>query len=547
MNEEQKEFINELLKDSNINHGIKKSKVSKSKVNPYHLDLETNYKYKGKPAIYNKLFDFIRPTTNKGKDLVKKILEEILVKNTYNEFLNWKETNNYYTKENFYTKKLFNVVMKLIEENEPNKYYDVFRNQILDRSLTIDDLKTPKNNDKSSTIDEDKSLKNDDKPFNPDEEILIENDEKSLTADDDKSNKSEDKLVLKIDKLRAKADESLKKIDQLEQIQSLNDEIEKNKNNLEATKKEQELLKNNTSDISEDKLDTEDVENTNSKPESIPETPVKPIISTTPDLSYKEQELFKNIELALSYKYNKEYQDNNVLEFEGKNGKIYKHEKPYKKFKALLHQKIADYIEELHFKYGHKPSEFIKLKQEIIDKINERYFGEDNEYGFRVYNKDANNRAFEIKDLEDSKLKRRAEKNYVNQNAPNKYVFFKYSMKDIYDIIEEYFEINLSVHSKSLIESIVSSSVDKYIDNADKLGQISYNTIAHGIKNDVIKLIEKYINSKRNIHIKMKFEFDSDSRSKLMEIINREIDRNKNDFKQKSKNILSFIDHLKFF
>ena len=88
MNEEQKEFINELLKDSNINHGRQKSKVSKSKVNPYHLDLKTNYKYKGKPAIYNKLFDFIRPTTNKGKELVKKILEEILVKNTYNEFLN---------------------------------------------------------------------------------------------------------------------------------------------------------------------------------------------------------------------------------------------------------------------------------------------------------------------------------------------------------------------------------------------------------------------------------------------------------------------------
>lgn len=486
MNEEQKEFINELLKDSNIKHGKQKSKVSKSKVNPYHLDLETNYKYKGKPAIYNKLFDFIRPTTIKGKDLVKKILEEILVKNTYNEFLNWKETNNYYTKENFYTKKLFNVVMKLIEENEPNKYYDVFRNQILDKSLTIDDLKTPKNNDKSSTIDEDKS-------FNPDEEILIENTEKSLTIDEDKS------------------------------------------------------LKNNTPDNSENKLDTEDVENTNSKSESIPETPVETIKSTPPDLSYKEQELFKNIELALSYKNNKEYQDNNVLEFEGKNGKIYKHEKPYKKFKALLHQKIADYIEELHFKYGHKSSEFRKLKQEIIDKINERYFGENNEYGFRVYNKDANNQSFEIKDLEDSKLKRRAEKNYVNQNAPNKYVFFKYSMKDIYDIIEEYFEINLSVNSKSLIESIVSSSVDKYIDNADKLGQISYNTIAHGIKGDVIKLIEKYINSKRNIHIKMKFEFDSDSRIKLMEIINKEIDRNKNDFKQKSKNILSFIDHLKFF
>ena len=531
--------------------------------------------------------------------------------------------------------------MKLIEENEPNKYYDVFSNQILDRSLTIDDLKTPKNDDKSSTIDEDKSLKNEEKLFKPDEEILIENDDKSSTIDEDKSN---DKLALKIDKLKEESFKLLHKIsiindkikydmpeyklalNRLEnesfklthkiiglnprhescnylildselQINSLRMRFHELKNDLEHQQKEldkrndkykklieladyeinrskklnedklalkidklkeesnKDVEKSSTidEDKSKDKLDIDDVktetelENTNFKPESIPETPVKTIISTPPDLSAKEQELFKNIELALSYKNNKEYQDNNALEFESKSGKIYKPEKPYKKFKALIHQKIADYLEELHFKYGHKSSEFRKLKQDIIDKINEKYFGENNECGFRVYNKDADNKSFEIKDLKDSKLKRRADKNYVNQNTPNKYVFFKYSMKDIYDIIEEYFEINLSVHSKSLIESIVSSSIDKYIDNANKLGQISYNTIAHGIKNDVIKLIEKYINSKRNIHIKMKFEFDSDSRIKLMEIINKEIDRNKNDFKQKSKNIISFIDHLKFF
>ena len=73
MNEEQKEFINELLKDSNINHGKQKSKVD-----TYHLDLETNYKYNGKPAVYNNLFNFIKPTTNNGKEIVKKILEEII-------------------------------------------------------------------------------------------------------------------------------------------------------------------------------------------------------------------------------------------------------------------------------------------------------------------------------------------------------------------------------------------------------------------------------------------------------------------------------------
>ena len=141
----------------------------------------------------------------------------------------------------------------------------------------------------------------------------------------------------------------------------------------------------------------------------------------------------------------------------------------------------------------------------------------------------------------------------MNQNTPNKDVFFKYSMKDVYDIIEEYLSIKLSVHSKSLIESIVSSSVDRYVKNAEKLGQVSYVTVAHGLrsgskaKGDVIKLIEKYINSKRNIHIKMKFVFDSDSRSKLMEIISGEISINQNDYGQKSKNIMSFIDHLKFF
>ena len=68
--------------------------------------------------------------------------------------------------------------------------------------------------------------------------------------------------------------------------------------------------------------------------------------------------------------------------------------------------------------------EFRKLKQEIINKINERYFGDNNEYGFKVYNKKSNKGAIEIKDLEDSKQKRRVKKNYVNQNAPNKFSFF---------------------------------------------------------------------------------------------------------------------------
>lgn len=516
MNEEQKEFINKLLKDGNINqeHGKKSNAKNNDKRNTIRVyqDVPTDFTYEGKPANFIELYNHIKPSANRSKNWTKLILLEILRDRKYDAFNRW--TGEVQNRKNSYAPKLYEVVKKLVEENEPHKRYNEENKHIEEIPLTINELETPKNDDKSPSIDDDKSLKNEEKPFKPDEEILIENTEKSLTIDEDKS------------------------------------------------------LKNTTSDKSEDKLDIEDVktetetelENTNSKSESIPETlvepvePVETIISTTPDLSTKEQELFKNIELALSYKYNKEYQDNNVLEFKNKTGK---------KLKALVHQQIADYIEELHNKYGYNSSEFRKLKQETIDKINGRYFGENNEYGFKVYNKNTNSKSFEIKDLEDSKQKRRVKKNYVNQNAVNKFSFFVYNMKDIYSIIEEYLDINLSIHSKTLIESIIRTSVDKYVKNANKTGQISYHTISHGayatgaslhgIINDeampadaIINLIEKYINSKRNIHIKSKFEFDSDSRSKLMEIINKEINRNKNDFKQKSKNIISFIDHLKF-
>ena len=519
MNEEQKEFINELLKDANINqkqqnctgadHGRKRN------TNRVYQDVPTDFTYNGKPANFIELYNHIKPSSDRSKKWTKLILSEILRGRKYDAFNKW--TGEVPIRNNTYVPRLYEVVKKLVEENEPHKRYNEENRHIEEIPLTINDLETPKNDDKLSSIDEDKSSKNDEKPFKPDEEILIENEappadaEKSSTIDENKSlkNTTSDKTDDKLDIEEAMPDKSVK------------------------TETETEL------------------ENTNSKSESIPETlvePVETIISTTPDLSAKEQELFKNIELALSYKYNKEYQDNNVLEFKNKTGKIYEPEKPAKKLKALVHQKIADYIEELHNKYGYNLSEFRKLKQETIDKINKRYFGENNEYGFKVYNKNTNSKSFEIKDLEDSKQKRRVKKNYVNQNAVNKFSFFVYNMKDIYSIIEEYLEINLSIHSKTLIESIIRTSVDKYVKNANKTGQISYHTISHGTYDteSIINLIEKYINSKRNIHIKSKFEFDSDSRSKLIEIINKEINRNKNDFKQKSKNIISFIDHLKF-
>ena len=61
--------------------------------------------------------------------------------------------------------------MKLIEENEPNKYYDEKEHKIKVKPLTIDDLETSKNDDKSTTIDEDKSLKNDEQIIFIDDDV----------------------------------------------------------------------------------------------------------------------------------------------------------------------------------------------------------------------------------------------------------------------------------------------------------------------------------------------------------------------------------------
>ena len=522
MNEEQKEFINKLLKDSNTNtntntnHGLIVNDIDMGKRAQITIK-ETNLKDLDYKTIVH---DYISPSNSKTKNKVLDILLDIKENNDFTQYNNWVKENEKRGSFNKphnpnYTNRLVDVVRWIINYNDLNKIMTgcIVSDKIVlkEKPLTTDDLKTTKNEDNSSTIDEaspakaDKSSKNDEKSFKPDEEILIENEEKSTEPEEEKSSKNE---------------ENLEELDDKKLI------------NNEASATERQQAKPGP-DKSE---------------ETVPEASTPIFIPH--DLPNKEQELFKNIELALSYKNNKEYQDNNVLEFKGVNGKKYEPEKPSEKLKALVHQQIAKYMEYLKSKeISLSIDEFRKLKQEIIDKINERYFGDNNEYGFKVYNKKTNSKSFELKDLEDSKQKRRVKKNYVNQNAPNKFSFFVYNMKDIYSIIEEYFEISLSIHSKTLIESIVRTSVDKYVRIADKSGQISYHTIPHGIteaKEDVVKLIEKYINSKRNIHIKSKFEFDSDSRSKLMEIINKEISRNKNDFKQKSKNIISFIDHLKF-
>ena len=522
MNEEQKAFIDNLVKN-NSDHGLRfGSKKPVKTVN-----------YKGEEKTVDDLMEIVNPKNSlnrKTVNEVRTILTLIVNDDRYDYYNAWikrKGMKSSVSKENTYSNRLFNIVKDLIEGDETKLLQDDYS--------VAHKVKTDRNNDKyrlekSSNIE-----------TNENDQYFDETNDINLNEIDEKSDKPNDEKTI-------------------ENNQNLPDELSLN-NERSFTDKplddKSSSDNDNDNDNEEEKIKFESAPVLKNKDKTADIIPKSPIIEKGEKKEPNEKQLFKNIELALSYKNNKEYQDNNVLEFKGKNGKIYKPDEPYKKLKALVHQKIADYIEELYNKFGYNSSEFRRLKQEIIDKINRRYFGKNNEYGFSVNNR-GTERAFEIKYLEGPKQKRRADKNYVNQNTPNKDVFFKYSMKDVYDIIEEYlsiklsYSIKLSVHSKSLIESIVSSSVDRYVKNAEKLGQVSYHTIAHGfdrtedLSAGVIKLIEKYINSKRNIHIKMKFEFDSDSRSKLMEIINREISINQNDNGQKSKNIMSFIDSLKF-
>ena len=540
MNEEQKEFINELLKDSNQEHGLRLGN------NP-----DKTIMINGENKTLDDLIKIVKSNSKLKKEnnrLISEILKEIVNDDRYDKYNMWiKRTgvkSNVDKPTDNYAKRLVSLIKDLTKDDETKSFNEddykvlyVFR-----QDKFGDKYRT----EKSSNID-----------LNEDDQYMDETNDINLNEIDEKYTKSNDEKSIKNDQISPNElsinETSSTEIETSEKSAKAEDNsIKSNKNNKDkASADEVSIDKSVKSEVKENLNNSVPIIKTKATPAKAANNnkdliPKSPIVNKSDfSLDDKEKQLFKNIELALSYKNNKEYQDNNVLEFKGVNGKKYEFEKPSEKLKALVHQQIADYMK--YLKKIQNKDEFRKLKQEIINKINERYFGDNNEYGFRVYNKKSNTGAIEMKDLEDSKQKRRVKKNYVNQNAPNKFSFFVYNMKDIYSIIEEYFEISLSIHSKTLIESIVRTSVDKYIRIANKSGQISYHTISHGIKNDVIKLIEKYINSKRNIHIKMKFEFDSDSRSKLMEIINKEINRNKNDFKQKSKNIISFIDHLKFF
>ena len=209
------------------------------------------------------------------------------------------------------------------------------------------------------------------------------------------------------------------------------------------------------------------------------------------------------------------------------------------KFKQQLRKQV-EWLIGLARQFAGSNDQYQEKRKQIIQMVNDRYFNGNSEHKFKLY---PTARGFRMIDTEASKLKRRVEKGYMNQNAPNKDVFFTYRMEDIYSIIEDYFNIKLSVPIKESIESIVRSNVDEYMKNASESGQVATATIAHG--RDVVTLIEQYINNKRNIHIKIPFRFRMESRSSLNELINREIRRYRNDSKQSSKSILSFINNFR--
>ena len=546
MNEEQKAFIDNLVKN-NIDH---RDMSRDSDAEGLRVPLPVhglrfgskkpvkNVNYKGEEKTVDDLMEIVNPKNNLKSEIVnevRRILTLIVNDDRYDYYNTWikrKGMKSSVSKENTYSNRLFNIVKDLIEDDETKLLQEDYR---VAHKVKEDKNHDPFRLEKSSNIES-----------NENDQYFDETNDINLNEIDEKSNKPDDEKTIEID-------------------QNLPDELSLNNADLSTEvpiEAVEALDDKSSSDNEEEKIKFESAPVLKNKDKTADIIPKSPIIEkgekkepTYPIKSFNdnydkegpnEDQLFKNIELALSYKDNPEYMEKTILEFKGQNGHVEKYWKPSDKLRRLVHQQIAEYMKALHKAYKSNISDYITRKKEIIDKINERYFRDNNnnEFGWKVYGKSGDNKRFEIKDLESGKLKRRAHKQYINQDSPNKFTFFVYNMRDIYSIIEEYYEINLSVNSKHLIESIVHTSIDSYIKSAKKSGQVSYHTFRyrHGINEDVIKLIEKYINSKRNIHIKMKFEFDSDSRSKLMEIISREIDRNKNDYEQKSKNIMSFID-----
>ena len=300
------------------------------------------------------------------------------------------------------------------------------------------------------------------------------------------------------------------------------------------------------------------------------EKPSPPITSTPTPISppnaeslvaEAEKQLRKDIELAISYFNNREFNDDSVYEWMRVKQKS-SSTNPIKKKAGLIASKIAKFMNIL---YDMKKKGILdinqhkEIKERILKDIDQTYFRRE-DFGIHVYNKPSD-RGFSVRDTGNKKNKNRVDKGYVNQNAPNKDVFFPYNMSDVYGIVEDFisededYSFKLSVHAKSQIESIVAAAVKRFINDADDKGMIARHAISHGkdTLNKAVKLIEKYINSRKNIHIKSKFEFTADERSKISEILSREMNSYShglasfyNDRKQSSRAILEKMRMLGF-
>ena len=294
-----------------------------------------------------------------------------------------------------------------------------------------------------------------------------------------------------------------------------------------------------------------------------PKEPPKPVVNVQKAIEDIKSDLRSKIIFHLSYWNNPEIIADAIETRKDTKGRTIQIDNLEKRRRYLIRPCISEAVQKLRKlkKSGQlTESEFVHEKQKLVDDLNDDFFPKDNEYGIRLNSEDANGSYIRIKNIQAVKDERRAEKGYVNQNSPNKFTFFQYNMKDIYDIIEDFVsesdadKFKLSQHAKDEIQAIIENCVEKYKQKAEDSGYVQHNTVTHGKSDELlIKLIEKYINRRKNIHIKLKFELPSDARTKIIEIVKREETRYKNKIldtesenKQKSKNLLSKINNLFF-
>ena len=243
------------------------------------------------------------------------------------------------------------------------------------------------------------------------------------------------------------------------------------------------------------------------------------------------RELDNKVMAGLSYWNNPEIVQDTVEIRKDHRGKNITIDSLDKRRKYLVLPHLSQYVQYLMYlkKKLHvlDDDEFRAEKVAMIDYLNSRYFGDGNEYGWKVQN--SRGGSIKFTNIKKGRDETRVEKGYVNQNAPNKDTFFSYNMGDLYHFIEEYisdnedYKFSLSEHAKNSLEAIVNSEVERFKKSADAKGEVTHHTIAHGFDNKVIiKFIENYINQRKNPHIKSKFYLSSEGRDKIIEIIENE-------------------------